>query len=143
MPPLSSGPHSSKRARVERRRRQQQEPLGGVEVRVVLPAHQAHDAAVRYGDAFGPAGGTGGVDDVSQRRTVTLQRQIGFGLTRQHGGGGDQVHYGDAGQTPVLVCEHHPAAGIGEHELQPFRRIVPVERHIRAAGFKMASTLTT
>ena len=102
---------------------------------------------MRDGDALWRTGGARGVDDVGGVLRREAGDRRGGGLARDGGPVGIEAH-DVRGVDAGVVCgqmraqrgagEQHRRAGIGEHERQPLRRIVRIERQIGAAGLEDA-----
>ena len=96
-------------------------------------------------DTFWVSGGSGGVDDIG--RVAGIDREVGRGLWRA----GDRRPVGvepddggaleRAGRQPGEQCRlrhQHRGLCVGQHEGQPLRRVVRIERQVGAAGLEDA-----
>ncbi len=102
---------------VEAGRRLLQHPVVRAEaVGVLHPQQAVDDALVRDDHALGAAGGAGGVDDVRRMPGVVRRRQLAL-----RAGGQD-------------VADHAHRAGVLDHEGEPVRRVVRVQRQVGGTG---------
>jgi hypothetical protein len=97
-------------------------------------------------DAFWVSGRSGRVDDIRGVAGVEVERWRGCGLSCDRRPVGVEPHAGDAGRAGLRrqlveqrrLADQHGAAGIGQHEAEPFAGVMRIERQVGAAGLEDA-----
>ena len=109
--------------------------VAGVEVEPMRARREeADDVAVSDERTLGLAGRAGGVDDIGEIVGLGARRGIAVRLRRDRrpvavkAQRAPRVHGQLSEQS--LLSEQHRRLGVGQHERQPFRRILRIQRHI-------------